>query len=149
MVGTNGRLNQKVRPKILVVEDEYVVSLDIQTRLIRMGYDVAGSCNSGEEAIVRAAQIKPDLLLMDIMLAGKVNGITAAQRIRSQRDVPVIFLTAYSDDTTLHQASFAEPAGFIVKPFDERTLKTTIEITLARRRLETQRASTVQPAAGL
>jgi DNA-binding NarL/FixJ family response regulator len=133
-------MNQ-AKPKVLVVEDEYIVSLDIQTRLIRMGYDVAGSCNSGEEAINRAAQIKPDLVLMDIMLAGKMNGIAAAKKIRSQMDVAVIFLTGYSDDATLREATTAEPFGYIVKPFDERTLKTTIEVSLARRRNEAQRAA--------
>ena len=122
------------KARILVVEDEFVVALDIQTRLIRMGYQVIGRCATGEDAVLLALETKPDLLLMDIMLAGRLNGIGAAQQIRSKFDVPVIFLTAYSDDATLRLSKLAEPFGYIVKPFDERTLRTTIEISLDRYR---------------
>jgi AmiR/NasT family two-component response regulator len=123
------------KPRILVVEDELVVALDIQTRLIRMGYEVAGRCSTGEDAVPLAVETKPDLVLMDILLAGKLNGIAAARQIRSRIDLPVVFLTAYSDDATLRLAKLAEPFAYIVKPFDERTLKATIEITLSRHRL--------------
>jgi AmiR/NasT family two-component response regulator len=127
------------KPRILVVEDELVVALDIQTRLLRMGYDVAGRCSTGEEAVPVAVETKPDLVLMDILLAGKLNGIAAASQIRSRINLPVIFLTAYSDDATLRLAKVAEPFAYLVKPFDERTLKATIEITLHRHRMQKER----------
>ena len=126
----------KGKPRILVVEDEMVVCLDTQTRLIRLGYQVVGSCNTGEAAVKMALETQPDLLLMDIMLAGKVNGIAAARQIHTKLDVPIIFLTAYSDDATLRLAALAEPSGYLVKPFDERTLRATIEISLDRHRLQ-------------
>ena len=119
-----------IKSSILVVEDEAVVALDIQTRLLRMGYAVAGICSSGEDAILRASQLKPALVLMDIQLSGQMNGITAARQIRAERKVPVIFLTAYSNDSTIEQAVGVAPAGYLVKPFDDRTLKATIEIAL-------------------
>ncbi|MBU6402846.1 MAG: response regulator [Verrucomicrobia bacterium] len=122
------------KPKILVVEDELVVALDIQTRLLRMGYEIVGRCSTGEDAVPLAINTKPDLVLMDILLAGKLNGIAAARQIRSKIDLPVVFLTAYSDDATLRLARLAEPVAYLVKPFDERTLKATIEITLYRHR---------------
>jgi DNA-binding response OmpR family regulator len=137
----------KEKPRILVVEDEVVVALDIQTRLIRMGYQVIGRCATGEEAVPLALELKPDLLLMDIMLAGRLNGIAAAHQIRSKLDVPVIFLTAYSDDATLRLSKLAEPFGYIVKPFDERTLRTTIEITLERHRTQRQERTPRRPSA--
>jgi len=127
------------KSKILVVEDVLVVSLDIQTRLLRMGYQVTGRCSTGEEAIPLALESKPDLILMDIMLAGKLTGIAAARQIRAKLDVPVVFLTAFADDATLRLAKLAEPFGYIVKPFDERTLRATIEMALERHRVKKER----------
>lgn len=124
------------KAKILLIEDEAVVALEIQTRLIQMGYDVSGICNTGEDAIARAMEIKPDVLLTDIMLAGKINGVEAARQIREKHGTMIIYLTAYSDDATLRQAADTEPCGYIVKPYDPRTLRATIELAIRKRASE-------------
>lgn len=122
--------------KILVVEDEGIVSLEIQTHLKRFGYEVAGAASSGEAAIELAAQTCPDLVLMDIRLKGKLNGIMAADHIRSNFDIPVIYLTAYADEDTLKQARITEPFGYLLKPFEERELYGAIEMALYKHRME-------------
>ena len=116
--------------RIAVVEDEAIVALDIEDRLIAMGYGLAGRVATGEEALVLAAQQRPDLFLMDIHLQGPMDGITAAAEIYRRFHRPVIFLTAFSEEATLEKAKTAEPYGFILKPFDDRELKSAIEIAL-------------------
>lgn len=118
--------------KILVVEDEKIVSKDIVNTLKRLGYFVVAAVSSGEEAIIKAADSQPDLILMDIRLKGKIDGIEAAEEIRAKHNIPVIYLTANADENTLQRAKLTEPFGYIVKPFDERDLHTTIEIALRR-----------------
>lgn len=122
--------------KILVVEDERIVARDIEKRLKKLGYSVAASVASGEEAITQAA-FSPDLILMDIQLKGQMDGIQAAEQIHAQYGIPVVFLTAYADDDTLQRAKVTEPFGYIVKPFDERDLHAAIEVALRRRLAET------------
>jgi CheY-like chemotaxis protein len=117
--------------RILIVEDEAIVAMDIEERLAAMGYAVAGHASTGEQALALVEMHHPDLVLMDISLQGSMDGITAADEIRRRFHVPVIFLTAYSEDTTLERAKLAEPFGFILKPFDDRELKSAIEIALA------------------
>lgn len=118
--------------KILVVEDEKIVAKDIINTLKRLGYFVTAAVSSGEEAIIKASEAQPDLILMDIRLKGKMDGIEAAEEIRTNYNIPVIYLTANADETTLQRAKLTEPFGYIVKPFDERDLHTTIEIALRR-----------------
>jgi len=125
---------QKVR--ILVVEDETIVSLDIQRRLKTLGYEVVGAAVSGEDAINKAATHRPDLVLMDIMLDGDMDGVAAAEQIRGRLHIPVIYLTAYADAYTLHRAKVTEPFGYILKPFEERELHGHIEIALYKHRME-------------
>jgi DNA-binding NtrC family response regulator len=115
---------------ILIVEDEQIVAVAIEGQLQRLGYRVLGIAASGEEACRKAAQLEPDLVLMDVRIEGKMDGIEAAQRIRRSRDVPVVFLTAYSDVDTVERAKMVEPYGYIIKPFDPRDLQTTIEMAL-------------------
>jgi PAS domain S-box-containing protein/diguanylate cyclase (GGDEF)-like protein len=122
--------------RILVVEDERIVSLDIQARLRSLGYDVVGSATSGEEAVRKADLLRPDLVLMDIMLDGEMDGIQAAEVVRAQYGLPVIFLTAYADPATLARAKVTEPFAYILKPFEERELHGHIEIALYRHRME-------------
>ena len=117
---------------ILVVEDESIVNLSLCAILELQGYRVAGSAVSGEDALQKVEQAHPDLVLMDIHLAGMLDGAEAAQLIRQRFNVPVIFLTAYSDPDTLQRARQAEPFGFIVKPFKEQDLHTAITIALAK-----------------
>ena len=120
------------RAKILVVEDEIIVAQNIQCALEDLGYDVSAIALSGDEAIGKATELQPDLVLMDIKLQGEMNGVEAAEQIRSRFDIPVIFVTAYADDQTLQRAKVAEPYGYVLKPFDERELRSTIEMALYR-----------------
>lgn len=124
------------RANILVVEDEMIVAKDIQNRLIKLGYNVTGIVDNGKEAIRQAKKIRPDLVLMDIKLKGEMDGVEAAKEIYTCFNIPVIYLTANADKTTLERAKTAEPFGYIIKPFKERELNTTIEITLSKHQLE-------------
>lgn len=116
---------------ILVVEDESIVSKDIQNSLKKIGYNIVGSCNNAEEAIETARELHPDVVLMDIMLKGKLTGIDAAEQIKSL-NIPVIFLTAYADEATLAKAKVTEPYGYILKPFKEKDLNISIEMAIHR-----------------
>jgi diguanylate cyclase (GGDEF)-like protein/PAS domain S-box-containing protein len=122
--------------KILIVEDEKIIALDLQRRLERFGYSVVGMASEGEEAIAAAREREPDIILMDIMLAGPMDGIEASKRIRVELDIPVIFLTAYTDEKTLERAKEVEPFGYILKPFKERELYTTIDIALYKNSID-------------
>jgi PAS domain S-box-containing protein len=126
------------KPAILIVEDEGIIARDIRQQLGELGYEVAGDTPTGEEAVVLAAQLKPDLVLMDIHLAGAMDGIEAAQTIRRESGTPVVFLTAFAGAETLERAKLTEPFGYIIKPFDERYLHTAIEMALYKHRAETQ-----------
>ena len=114
--------------KILIVDDEQLVALDVQNYLKKMGYGVVGIANSGKEALEIAATAKPDLVLMDIILKGPIDGIETARRIRVQHDIPSIFLTAYIDDEKIERAKVAQPFGYILKPFDKKELRVAIEM---------------------
>jgi DNA-binding LytR/AlgR family response regulator len=119
--------------KVFVVEDESIVSKDIQYSLKRLGYDVVGSASSGENSLTKIAECAPDIVLMDIMLKGDLNGIETAAIIKSDFKIPVIFLTAYADDATLEKAKITEPYGYIIKPFKEIDLHTAIEMAVYKR----------------
>lgn len=118
------------KTSILVVEDEAIVAKDIQNSLKKLGYNVPSVENSGEDAIESAGQHRPDLVLMDIMLKGQISGIEAADQIKKRYEIPVIFLTAYADESTLSKAKVTEPYGYIIKPFKEIDLHTSIEMAL-------------------
>ncbi|MGD1804684.1 putative bifunctional diguanylate cyclase/phosphodiesterase [Dapis sp. BLCC M126] len=118
--------------KILVVEDELIAAENISRNLKKLGYEVIGIVDSGEEAIQAATNNHPNLVLMDIMLQGDLDGIQAAGHIRSELKIPVIYMTAYADDDTLGRAKLTEPYGYLVKPFKPQALKTTIEIALQK-----------------
>ena len=124
------------KTRILVVEDESIVALDIQERLESLGYDVPATVATGEKAIVQAGLLNPDLVLMDIHLQGQMDGIEAADHIRRQFGIPVIYLTANADHPTVERAKFTEPFGYVIKPFEERELQTTIEIALYKHQSE-------------
>lgn len=123
---------------ILIVEDEQLVALSIEGHLERLGYQVVGTAASGEEACRKAAELEPDLVLMDVRIEGPMDGIEAARRMRASRHVPVVFLTAYCDVETLERAKVVEPCGYIVKPFNPRDLHTTVEMALHKGRVERQ-----------
>ncbi|MDD5142000.1 PAS domain S-box protein [Methanoregula sp.] len=122
--------------KILIVEDEAVTGMDIRKSLVEMGYSVVAVATTGELAIRKAAELHPDLILMDILLGGKMNGIEAADKIRRHCHIPVVYVTAYSDDSFLAKAKLTEPFGYILKPFRELELKTTIEMALYKNAME-------------
>ena len=115
---------------VLVVEDESIVSKDIQHSLKKLGYNVVGASATGEKAIELANSEHPDIVLMDIMLKGEMNGIEAADRIKKDLSIPIIFLTAYADELTLSKAKVTQPYGYILKPFKEIDLHTTIEMAI-------------------
>ncbi|HHT18603.1 MAG: methanogen output domain 1-containing protein [Euryarchaeota archaeon] len=124
--------------KILIVEDESIVAMDIKHRAEVLGYHVTAIIPSGEEALENVAQNKPDLVLMDIVLKGEMDGIEAAQKIRDSYDIPVVYLTAYSDERTLKRAKITQPFGYIIKPFDDRELHSAVEVALYKHQMESK-----------
>jgi CheY-like chemotaxis protein len=124
--------------RILVVEDEMVISLEIAATLKRLGYEVAGQAITGAEAVRLADEADPDLILMDIRLKGEMDGIEAASRIRERNDRPVIFLTAHSDEVTLERAISISPSGYLIKPFKDRELYSSIELALFKHDIREQ-----------
>src|SRR3989442_12918027 len=111
--------------QILVVEDEGIVAKDIQDSLEKLGYGVCGIASSGKEAIHKAAETNPDLILMDIVLQGNMDGVDAVKYILTHRYIPVIYLTAYADDATLQRAKISAPHGYLLKPFKDIELHLT------------------------
>jgi len=124
------------KPAILIVEDEAIISADIANKLRGLGYEVVGSTDTGEEAVKLARQLRPSLVLMDIRLAGAMDGITAADEIRRECQLPVVFLSAHSDECTVQRARHAEAFGFIIKPFENHELLTQIEMALYKHAAE-------------
>lgn len=124
-------------PRLLIVEDEALIALDMETQLTRLGYTVLALVDTGLEAIRQATALRPDLMLMDIRLKGAMDGIeTAAALHAAGLEIPVLFLTAYADDATLQRAGLTAPFGYLVKPFDARALRATIEMALYRHQAE-------------
>ena len=124
------------KTRILIVEDEGVIALELRDRLTDMGYEIVGPVPSGQEAIDHARNLVPDLVLMDIILAGQMDGIEASEIIRNSLDIPVIFLTAHADERTLQRAKATQPFGYILKPFNERELQVSIEMALYKHQKE-------------
>lgn len=115
---------------ILLVEDEVLVRKDIEQRLKKMGYNVVAQADNGIKAIELARETKPTLALLDIRIKGEMSGIDVAAELRKEMDIPIIYLTANTDDATVEKAKFTEPHGYIIKPFQEVNLRTTIEMAL-------------------
>lgn len=126
------------KTQILIVEDELIVAEDLRLTLDNLGYDVIAIASTGEEAIGIAELRNPDLILMDIQLRGTIDGITTAERIHARKDIPIIYVTAYADDTLLCRAKQTTPFGYIVKPFNDREIYSNIEIGLFRHRMENE-----------
>jgi PAS domain S-box-containing protein len=124
--------------KIMLVEDESVVAIDIKLRLESLGYIVNDIAPSGEEAIEKISKNPPDLVLMDIVLKGKLDGIETAQKIGALYNIPILYLTAYSDEKTLERAKITGPFGYIIKPFEDRELQSAIEIALYKHEMESK-----------
>ncbi len=126
------------KARILVVEDEGIIAEDIQMSLQDFGYEVLSVVTTGEESIRRAGEGRPDLVLMDVVLSGDMDGIEAATRIHHQFNIPIVYLTAYADDKMLERAKITEPFGYLLKPFRDRELHSTIEMALFKSKLESQ-----------
>jgi len=124
------------RETILIVEDEAITGMGLKKSLTDLGYVVIGIVPTGEQAIEVAVEQKPNIVLMDIQLAGKMDGITAAENIRIRTRIPVIYLTKHSDHRFVQKAKITEPFGYIIKPVSEAELKTTIEIALYKAGIE-------------
>jgi len=122
--------------KILVVDDEAIIVMQLERRLSAMGYTIAGMAASGEEAVEKAQSTRPDLVLMDIVMPGKMDGIEAATIITRELDIPVVFVTSFADDTIIAKAKNVRPYGYIVKPFNELEIKAAIEVALFRKATE-------------
>lgn len=124
--------------RLLIVEDEGITALEIQSKVEEWGYSVVDVVSSGEEAVKAALNERPDLILMDIVLKEKLNGIEAAKIIKNSYDVPIIYLTAYGDDKTLEKAKKTFPQAYLLKPFEEKELKLTIEMGIYKHKMETK-----------
>jgi len=122
--------------RIMIVEDEQLIARDIKSRLQQSGYSVVGIVSSGKDAIQKASEAKPDLVLMDIVLKGNMDGIEAAKKIRDRFDIPIIYLTAHADQSKLERAKMTEPVGYVVKPFQHKDLRFSIEIALSKHEKE-------------
>lgn len=126
------------KEKILVVEDELIIAWDVKNRLNNLGYRVPSVIASGEEAIKKSEEIHPDLVLMDIRVKGKIDGIEAAKQISDRFNIPVVYITACSDEDTLKRAKLKKPFGYISKPFDDVELDTLILLTLKNHKLKSR-----------
>jgi CheY-like chemotaxis protein len=122
--------------RVMIVEDEAVVALHLRQELSKLGYTVAGTATSGEQALKMIEEVFPDVVLMDIHIQGQVDGIETAARIPRYLHIPVIFLTAYSEDVTLRRAGETHPYGYLIKPFLDRELHATIKMALVRSRAD-------------
>ncbi|HEC78750.1 MAG TPA: PAS domain S-box protein [candidate division WOR-3 bacterium] len=122
--------------RILIVEDESIVAKDIEQRLINLGYQVTSISASGEAAVKKIKKEDPDIVLMDIKLKGRMDGIEAAEQIRTRFKIPVVYITAYADNQTLERAKITEPFGYILKPFEDTELKSAIELALYKHKIE-------------
>ena len=133
-----------IKPRVLVVEDESIVARDIAQQLTALGYAPVGTASFGEQAVKLATELRPDLVLMDIQLAGAMDGIAAAHEIRAQLALPVVFLTAFSEDHMLERARVTEPFGYILKPFSERELSIVLAMALYKHQAESRLLATTR-----
>lgn len=138
--------------KIFIVEDDTIIALTIQGRLKQFGYEVVGRASTGEDAIAKIKELQPDLVLMDIHIKGPMDGIQTAETVYGIYNIPVIYLTAYSDEKTLERAQKTSPFGYLVKPFNDDTLRTTIKMALLKnhsdkekRKIDTLSSSDYRP----
>lgn len=121
---------QTLKSKILIVEDFSIVARDIKERLEHMNYNVLDIVSNGEDAIRKSSETNPDIVLMDIVLKGDLDGIETAQKIQADTNIPIIYVTAYYDKNTLKRAASTSHSGFIIKPFDDLGLDTSIQLAL-------------------
>ncbi len=126
---------------IYIIEDEPLIAETIKTALEKVGYTIVGMTDNGKEALFDIEELQPDLILVDITLDGKMDGIEMVEYLRKKSEVPFIFLTSHSDEQTLERVKQTDPAGFIVKPFNEKTLQSNIELALYKHKMQRQTVS--------
>jgi two-component system, response regulator PdtaR len=124
------------KTRVLIVEDEFITGADLQRRLQKAGFEVPAVVDTGKNAIAMAGDLRPDIVMMDITLKEEMTGITAAREIVRLYDIPVIFLTAHADETTMDEAVLSDPFGYLIKPVDDRALRTTIQMALYKHAME-------------
>ncbi len=127
------------KANILIVEDEAIIAKEIKASLENMGYAVTSIVKSGKEAVEKAKQEHPDIILMDIKLEGEMDGIESSELVQNSLDIPVIFLTAYADEEKLDRAKLTLPFGYVLKPFRDRDLRVTIEMALYSAKIDAER----------
>ncbi len=130
--------------KVLITEDEILIARELEMTLQDLGYEVVGIASNGASALAQIAEVQPDLVLMDIVLPGELDGIETAEQIRQQFQLPIIFLTAYADRSTLERAKITEPFGYLLKPFQPQALNIAIQVALVRHRAESARLSNLR-----
>ena len=123
-------------PRIMIVDDDATIQMELAEYLTHMDYTVVGTAETGEGAIEMARETDPDLILMDVNLAGEMNGISAAQKIKEEMDIPIVFISGYGDPEYIEQAKEIEPFGYVMKPFDEKEIRAFIEIGLHKKAME-------------
>ena len=133
-----------LKSRIFIIEDDAIEAMDIKINLESMGYEVTGVAGSGEEALQKLSENKPDIVLVDIIIKGSMNGVELAQKIKDKFDLPFIYLTSHSEEKTLEQAKITQPFGYVIKPFDAVELKITIEIALYKHEMEKKLAKRFQ-----
>lgn len=138
-------MTKNIAPKILMVEDDMIIAADISMQLSKLGYEIIGMNTRGEDALKMIELNRPDIILMDIVLTGKMNGIETSQHILDNFQIPVIFLTSNSDDATFQQAIKTKPYAFISKPFQKSDLERTLKLTLQRIKVENETDLFIKP----
>ena len=132
------------KSRIMIIEDDAIEAMDIKLNLESMGYEVTAVAGSGEKALPKISECKPDLVLIDIIIKGSMNGLEVAQRIKDEFDLPFIYLTSHSDKGTMQKAKLTEPFAYLMKPFDSKELNYSIEIALYKHKMEKKLARRVQ-----
>jgi len=123
-------------PKILIADDDFTVGMQVEEMLTALGYDVVGQAGSGQQAVKMARDLKPDMILIDIVMPGEINGIEAAEKIRAESEIPIVFVSGYGESEHIEQAKQIGPFGYVMKPFAEREIKASVEIALHKRKME-------------
>jgi FOG: CheY-like receiver len=134
----------KMEARVLIVEDERILAIGMKRKLENAGYIVTGTASSGEEAVENVKETNPDIVLMDIVLKGNMDGIEAAHRIINLYNIPVIYITAYADEEILERAMITEPYGYLLKPFNLSELRANIKMALYKHKLETERKELIK-----
>lgn len=124
--------------EILIVDDDWLTRVEVGDMLVSLGYDVAGKAENGSEAVDMARHLEPDLILMDVVLPGEMNGIEAASKIKTELDIPIVFISGYGDSAYVEQAKKIDPYGYVMKPFYENEVRAFVEIALHKQQVDLQ-----------